>query len=1137
MAINNRDRIGKALDLLSEGLVDPVDDVMTQVFRTKEWNRVWAQREAERHGSQPLEMSKTDVQTQLRAITEFGREFNGLLARSQQAYASELREVRKKWAHMEPFTSDETIRALSTIELLLNAVDAEDSAADVRRIRDTLQRTVYEDHTRKISQSKTLMVAPGQGMRPWREVIRPHDDVATGRFTASEFAADLYQVAVDKSACEPGNAYGDPVEFFNRTYLTEGLKDLLTRAVKRIEGEGDGSPVVNLQTNFGGGKTHSLLALYHLFGDTRVSDLSSDVQDLVSRLGVEWEPGNVRRVALVGTKLNAGKPDLKYDGTEVRTIWGELAWQLGGREAYDLVEENDRNGTNPGHLLDELLHRYGPCLILIDEWVAYAKQLVGHDELPAGPFDNQFVFAQSLTEAVKASEHCMLVMSIPASDTGKGSDIEVGGENGQLALSKLQNIVRRTADQWRPSTRDESFEIVRKRLFEEPDADAQNQIALTARRFMDMYQANPKAYPSEVVSGDYEKRIRASYPLHPELLDLLYEDWSSLETFQRTRGVLTLVSNIIHELWASNDTSPLILPGNVPLDADSVNSNLTQYLHDPWKPIIDTDVAGPDSTPASIDAERPVLGQRHLTQRIARTIFMGSAPRSNAQNPYVGEQNVRLGTEMPGDADGNFGMALSMLGQRSTYFFNEGARYRYSLQPSITKTARDYAERLREDPETVYNEIARRLKPEGANGKRGKFRRVCVAPEGNDGIPDVDEATLVIMHPRWNLDRNGIGKPDASETGQWIRTAIDHRGSAQRENRNMVVFLVADHEAIDMAEDSARQYLGWKQVADREKQLNLTHQQLDQANARKEELDRTLNDRIRNAYRWSVYPQQDDPSSAYTLASSRVPDSSVSIAERTGNFLARNDMLVESYSGDNFGYDVLPNVRSAFHDGMLTAGELWGFITRFPYMPRMVDREVFDHAIEDVPNHAMEPDARFALAAGYDSEKGVFRNLIIPGVTPQSMTIQATNSTLLVEWDVANDAHRRELQLKAESSASVIGRSAVGLTFPDEPKPATDRKPAQSPQPDVAPVATEPVKIRKKRYYASVELDPETINRQLAQLNEAILDQLRMGRARISINLDIQAENADGFDDSIMNVIDENARSLQNVKESGFEED
>lgn len=1138
MAMNNKERVGRALALLSEGLIDPVDEVMTRTFQTREWNKVWAKQEAEKHGSKPLKMAKDDVQTQLRAITEFGREFNGLLSRSQQAYASELREVRNQWAHSLTFTSDEALRALSTIELLLNAVDAVDSASDVRKLRDTLQRTVYEDHTRKVSQNKTLMVSAGQGMKPWREVIRPHDDVASGRFTASEFAADLYQVAFDEGTQRQGNAYGDPVEFFNRTYLTEGLRDLLTRAIKRLEGDGSGSPVVNLQTNFGGGKTHSLLALYHLFGDTSVSALSSDVQDLVSKLGVKWEPGNIRRVALVGTKLNAGKPDVKYDGTEVRTIWGELAWQLGGRDAYDMIAENDMNGTNPGHLLDELLHKYGPCLILIDEWVAYAKQLVGHDDLPAGSFDNQFVFAQSLTEAVKTADHCMLVMSIPASDTGRGSDIEVGGENGQLALRELQNVVRRNADQWRPSTKDESFEIVRKRLFEEPDADAQNQIALTARRFMDMYHANPKAYPSDATSVDYEKRIRASYPLHPELLDLLYEDWSSLETFQRTRGVLTLVSNIIHELWRSEDTSPLILPGNVPLDADSVNSNLTQYLHDPWKPIIDTDVAGPNSTPAIIDTERTVLGQRHLTQRIARTIFMGSAPRVNAQNPYVSEQNVRLGTEMPGDTDGNFGIALSMLGQRSTYFFSEGARYRYSLQPSITKTARDYAERLREDPETVYNEIVHRLKFEGVAGRRGKFRRVCVAPEGNDNIPDMDEATLVIMHPRWNLDRNSLKNQNASETARWICDAIERRGSAQRENRNMIVFLVADHDALEMAEDSARTYLGWNQVVDREKQLNLTHQQLDQASSRKEEFDRTLNDRIRNAYQWCVYPRQDNPAKAYTLASSRVPDSGAgSMAERTGAFLARNDMLVENYSGDNIGYEIIPNVSSAFHDGMLTASELWGFITRFPYMPRLADREVFDHAIEDVPNHPMEPSMRFALASGYDSEKGTFRNLIIPGVTPQPMTIQSTDSTLLVKWDVAIAAHERELQNKNTAGASVVDHVVGSGISSGEQTDPTDARHASDSVSNSAPIKSKTVEKRKKRYYASVELDPEILNRQLTQLNEAILEQLRMSHAHISINLDIQAENADGFDDGIMNIIDEKAKSLKNVKDSEFEEE
>ena len=423
MAMNNRERVGKAFEYLSEGLVDPVDDVMSKVFRTPNWTDAWAQADQQKYGTALRELNKHDVQVQLRAITEYGRDFNQILSRSQQAYASELRETRNRWAHLKPFSSDDAIRALSTIEYLLNAVSAPDSAADVRKLRDDLQRTVYEDHTRKISQRKVISIDPIQGMKPWREVIRPHKDVASGRFTASEFAADLWQVAVDQSICVTGNAYGDPVEFFNRTYLTEGLRDLLTRAIRRLVGDNSGSPVVNLQTNFGGGKTHSLLALYHLFGNEPIRALSSDVQNLAVNLHAEWKPGSVRRVALVGTKLNVAEPDEKYDGTLVHTIWGELAWQLGGREAYDIIAENDRAGKNPGHLLDTLLRRYAPCLILIDEWVAYAKQLVGHDDLPAGTFDDQFVFAQTLTEAVSATPHCMLVVSISASETGgKGND-------------------------------------------------------------------------------------------------------------------------------------------------------------------------------------------------------------------------------------------------------------------------------------------------------------------------------------------------------------------------------------------------------------------------------------------------------------------------------------------------------------------------------------------------------------------------------------------------------------------------------------------------------------------------------------------------------------------------------------------
>src|SRR5690625_3225733 len=583
MALNNRDRVGKAFDLLSEGLHDVVDEVMTGVYETEDWTLSWAEEDARKRSAPLRAMTKRDVQVHLRAITEQGYHFREILSRAQQGFASELRETRNLWAHNEPFSSDDASRALDTMERLLRAVGAVDSAEDVRKLRADLQRTVFEDKTRQQVKRAKVSLDPGAGLRPWRDVIRPHDDVARGAFTASEFAADLHLVHTGQATSPE---YGDPIEFFSRTYLTEGLRDLLSRALRRMNGEAGASPVVNLQTNFGGGKTHSMLALYHLFSGTATRDFPQELQDLIAANG---NPNlgtlDVKRVALVGTYLKAGSPILKDDGTEVNTLWGELAWQLGGREAYDMIAEDDRAGTNPGETLRMVIERYSPALILIDEWVAYARQLVTDKELPSGSFETQFTFAQSLTEIARSVPGVMLVVSIPASDTGtagSGSDIEIGGANGQLALERLQNVIRRVADQWRPSSKDESFEIVRRRLFQEPNAEGLTTISAVARSFADLYRNNTALFPREAASSnnDYEKRIRASYPLHPELLDRLYEDWSTLERFQRTRGVLKLVSSIVHELWASNDTSPLILPGNVPLDATTVNTDLTQYLED-----------------------------------------------------------------------------------------------------------------------------------------------------------------------------------------------------------------------------------------------------------------------------------------------------------------------------------------------------------------------------------------------------------------------------------------------------------------------------------------------------------------------------------------------------------------------------
>lgn len=264
---------------------------------------------------------------------------------------------------------------------------------------------------------------------------------------------------------------------------------MLTGAVRRVT-SGGGDPVIQLQTTFGGGKTHSM-ALYHLFSGTPTTSLAG-VDELMAEAKVTGLP-SVNRVVLVGNKISPARPDRKPDGTKVRTLWGELAWQLGGKDAYRRIAADDEKGTSPGDAIRGLLNDFGPCVILIDEWVAYARMLHDRSDLPAGSFETQFTFAQTLTESAKAASRCLLVISLPASDTGRSphtraDDVEVGGVRGREALERLNNVVGRLESAWHPATAEEGFAIVRRRLLAPMNQEAYKQRDAVARTFVDLYQ-------------------------------------------------------------------------------------------------------------------------------------------------------------------------------------------------------------------------------------------------------------------------------------------------------------------------------------------------------------------------------------------------------------------------------------------------------------------------------------------------------------------------------------------------------------------------------------------------------------------------------------------------------------------------
>ena len=571
------------------------------------------------------------------------------------------------------------------------------------------------------------------------------------------------------------------------------------------------------------------------------------------------------------------------------------------------------------------------------------------------------------------------------------------------------------------------------------------------------------------------------------MLDRLYEDWSTLERFQRTRGVLKLVSSIVHELWKSEDTSPLILPGNVPLDATTVNTDLTQYLEDQWKPIIDSDIDGPSSTAQRIDLERPSLGQRFVTQRLARTIFMGAAPRVRSTHRGLDKQYLWLGTAIPGDTLGNFGSALELLAQRSTYFYEEQGHYWFDTQPSVTKTANDYAERLREDPEKVWNEITRRLRAEERS--RDVFDRVHIAPESSADIPDLEDVRLVIAHPRYSWRKQ---ESRESEAYRWVHDAVGAKGASQRIHRNTVVFLLADRNQLEGLEAATRTYLGWKQVQATSESLNLSVQQRKQADEQVGNFDRVVADRIRGTFIWTVYPVQPEPTQPFELMAEKVPDFGTRWRET----------------------------------GEISVGELWGYFTRYIYMHRLVKREVLDAAIERALTAILVENERFGIAAGKDPETGRYRGLVLP--PDPNATIQVTDSTLLV------DPARAQEQLDADRAARETAPPAAADSQSEGGHVDVVRVAPGIGEADRAGV-DEVVKTVAARFFGSVKIDPELYSRDIGNITREIIDRLAGAGARLEITIDIQAVKTEGFNDTEIRTISENARVLKFDPSSGFE--
>lgn len=1091
MALSNYERVGKALEILKNGLSRYIAQEMRNVY-FDEWQTIAAQSTNPSMSAPPQARDWQECQDVLKLLiimwNQWDKVFSRTLGYTERSIVSELRETRNKWAHQNAFSTNDAQRALDSVERLLNAISATDEAKEVEKMRMDLLRIQFDEQRRNEMRKASFQPTEGKpygGLRPWREVVTPHPDVATGRYQQAEFAADLWQVYLHEASDE----YQNPVEFFRRTFLTEGLSELLKRGIQRLSGAG-GDPVVELQTNFGGGKTHSMLALYHLFSNTPASELQGVEKLLTDGLSI---PKNVRRVVIVGTKISPGQPSKKPDGIVVRTLWGEIAWQLGGKEGYEMVREDDERATNPGDRLKELFNKYSPCLILIDEWVAYARQLHEGSDLPAGSFETQFTFAQTLSESAKAAKKTMLVVSIPASDN------EVGGDWGKAALARLKNAIGRVESPWRPASPDEGFEIVRRRLFQPLTNDQSIARDAVARAFVDMYGDNYQEFPSQCRESKYEHRIRMAYPIHPELFDRLYNDWSTLDKFQRTRGVLRLMAAVIYSLWHRQDNNLLIMPAMIPVDDPNVQFELTRYLEDQWVPVIESEVDGPRSLSLKLEGENPSLGRYSACRRVSRTIYIGSAPTVRLANRGIDDKSIKLGCVQPGENPATFGDALRRLSDSATYLYVDGTRYWYSTQPTVTRLADDRA--AQQNIDTVWEEIRNRLK-EGVRD-RGDFSKVHVCVE-SDNIPDERDARLVVIGPESPHTSKDMDSPAIKVA----KDILQFRGSSPRQYRNTLAFLVADSNRLKDLEQAVRQYLAWKSIIDQKEELNLDQFQTKQAQTKLDNADNTVDTRIPETYQWLILPSQPDPKAEIEWSDYRLQGHD-GLAVRTSKKMKNDGTLLVHMGGSVLRHelDKIPLWRG----NHVSVNQLIDDFATYLYLPRLKDEEVLKDAISNGLSMISWETDSFAYADGWDENDKRYKGLREGYTSGYSIC----NEGLIVKPDVASiqleaAKRKKEEELTPNPVPGITGNNGSGRVIDKGngikvPDPAVDR-----------------------RFYARAKIDPTRMIKEVNDIANGVVQLLaRENGSDVDIIIEINVRLPKSASEKLKMDVTENCRTLK----------
>ena len=625
-------------------------------------------------------------------------------------------------------------------------------------------------------------------MEPWYKVVTPRKEVREGRsFNPDEFAIHLEQV-VAKTAPED---YRDPAQFFSRTCFTRALREHTGMVLRRLSGKTENTaPVLTLITQFGGGKTHTLTALYHLAQSGPKAASYSGISDLLSEAGLSAVP-EARVGVFVG---NAWDP---RDGAE--TPWIDLARQLAGDKGVAALGATAKT-TPPGtKSLDDVFQAAGGCvLILFDEVLNF----INRNRNMAEQFH---AFIQNLTVATTGTTRGAAIISLPR------SQVEMTDWDMQWQ-DKITKVVRRVAKDLIANDETEISEVIRRRLFEDLGSDRiRKNIAKT---FADWCFDRRAQLPTEWTAVDtsatekkardyLQKRFEDCYPFHPATLSVFQRKWQALPQYQQTRGTLAMLAQWIS--WAANDSfrkarnEPLITCGSAPLEVPEFRSVVLGQLGEPrLVAAIDADIAGSQSHAKALDADStgPL---RDIHRRVGTTILFESSGGQVDKIAHLPEFRFALG--QPDIDTTSVDNAAHSLEAKAFFIRRVGSDgYQIRHQPTLKKVVSDRRASLDLDSEvkpTMRSIVQKQF-------EKGASIPIVTFPADSTAISDSPKLMLVLMDPESEWSGSGSLRTQVAE---WTK----HRGTSPRLYPGSLVwcFRKPGRDFRDKVEN----YLAWKRVA------------------------------------------------------------------------------------------------------------------------------------------------------------------------------------------------------------------------------------------------------------------------------------------------------------------------------------